>query len=208
MSHSVNDVNLITNLNVNEYFNDAIHDAISHQSVYPKDETVVYIVNLLTYFTLSENIYEASPEGLSSKPLALIYKDAIEAISCEERNSHLRRLGDIALFTSGFFAASFEKSAVGIDYFMSMGGNAYNTLADSYPRTFPDKGMREVFTDLAEHFMNYVDVLTEVSESSELNDDRDVLCLYETWLKTGSDYARKRLQENGVLTFSFSQKKH
>ncbi|MCZ6803989.1 MAG: hypothetical protein O7D86_08675 [Proteobacteria bacterium] len=34
MSHSVNDVGLITNLNVNEYFNDAIHDAISHHKLY------------------------------------------------------------------------------------------------------------------------------------------------------------------------------
>jgi hypothetical protein len=208
MSHSVNEVKLITNLNVNEYFNDAIHDAISHQSVYPKDETVVYIVNLLTYFTLSENIYEESLEGRSSKPLALMYKDAAEAISGEERNSHLRKLGDIALFTSGFFAESFERSAVGIDYFISMGGSAYSSLADGYIRTFSDKGMRDVFTDLADHFMNYVDVLTEVSESSELNDDRDVLCLYESWLKTGSDYASKRLQENGILTFPANHKKH
>lgn len=208
MSRTVNDVNLITNLNVSEYFNDAIHDAISHQRIYPKDETVVYVVNLLTYFTLSENIYEVSSEGLSLKPLAFIYKDAVEAISNGERNSHLRKLGDIALFTSGLFAASFERSAVGIDYYISMGGNAYGSLADCYPRTFPDKGMREVFADLASHFMKYVDVLTEVSESSELNDDRDVLCLYESWLKTGSDYARKRLQENGILTFPANHKKH
>jgi len=98
MSHTVNDVNLITNLNVNEYFNDAIHDAISHQRVGLNDETVVYIVNLLTYFTLSENVYEDNSEGLSSKPLALIYKGAVDAISNEERNSHLRKLGDIASF--------------------------------------------------------------------------------------------------------------
>ena len=208
MSRSVTDIDLITNHNVNEYFNDAIHDAISHQSIYPKGETVVYIVNLLAYFTLSENIYEKNPEGLSLKPLAMIYKDAVDATSSEERNSHLRKLGDIALFISGFFAASFERSAVGLDYFISMGGNAYSSLADCYQRTFPDRGKREVFTDLADHFMNYVDVLTEVSERSELQNDRDVLCLYESWLKTGSGYARKRLQECGILTFPSSCKKH
>ena len=90
MSHSVDNANLITNLNVNEYFNDAIHDAISHQHIYPKDETVVYIVNLLTYFTHSENIYQDSLEGRSSKPLVLMFKDANEANSTEERNAHLR----------------------------------------------------------------------------------------------------------------------
>ncbi len=208
MSHSVNDVKLITNLNINEYFNDAIHDAISHQHVRLNDETVVYIVNLLTYYTLSENIFEAEEDGLSSKPLAFIYKDALEAASNEERNAHYRKLGDTALFTSGFFAGSLERSAVGVDYFISMGGSAYGFLADTTPRTIPDRSLREVFTDLAEHFMSYVDVLTEVSESSDLVDDRDILSLYESWLETGSDYARQRLQENGVLTFPSNKKAH
>jgi len=208
MSQSVDDVSLITNLNINEYFHDAIHDAISHQRVGLNDETVVYIVNLLTYYALSENIFEKDIEGTSSKPLAFIYKDAVEAQSLEERNTHLRRLGDVALFTSGFFPASLEGAAVGVDYFISMGGNAYSSLADRVPRTIPDKNLHEVFTDLAEHFISYVDVLTEVSESSELNDDRDVLSLYESWLSTGSDYARQRLQEQGVLTFPSSHNKH
>jgi len=208
MSHSVDDANLITNLNVNEYFNDAIHDAISHQHLYPKDETVVYIVNLLTYFTLTENIYEDSLEGRSSKPLALMFKDASEAVSIEERNGHLRKLGDTALVTSGFFAESIERSVVGIDYFISMGGGAYSSLAENNSRAIRGKGMGEVYSDLARHFLNYVDVLTEVRESNDLTDDRDVLCLYESWLKTGSEYARIRLQENGVLTFPSSKNKH
>lgn len=208
MLHSEDDVKLITDLNVNEYFNDAIHDAISHQRIYPKGETIVYIVNLLTYYTLSENIFEEDSEGVSSKPLALIYKDAIEATSNEERNLYLRKLGDIALFTSGFFAESFERSAVGINYFVSMGGGAYSTLADSVPRTFSDTAIREVFADLSDHFMSYVDVLTEVSESSELHDNRDVLDLYESWRSTGSDYAKQKLQENGILPFPVSRKAH
>ena len=208
MSQSVNGVDLITDLNMNEYFNDAIHSALSHQGLSPKDETVVYIVNLLSYFTFSENIYDQDTDELSSKPLALIYKDAMEATSYEARDAHLRKLGDLALFTSGFFAGSLERSAVNIDYFISMGGNAYGSLADGAPRSLIDKGLREVFGDLAHHFMRYVDVLTEVSESSELKDDRDVLSLYESWLSTGSDYARQRLQENGILTFSASSKQH
>ena len=208
MAHSVNDSHLITDLNVNEYFHDAIHDAMSHQSITAKDTTVVYIVNLLSYFTLSEKLFESDTEGSSSRPLALIYKDAVEAESREERNAHLRRLGDVALFTSGFFSENIKRSAVGVDYFVSMGGNAYSSLASSCHRSFNSKGLCETFIDLAEHFLVYVDVLTEVSESSELNDDRDVLSLYESWLETGSDYARQRLQENGVLTFPGCSNKH
>lgn len=208
MSYSEDDVKLITDLNVNEYFNDAIHDAINHQHVHLNEETVVYIVNLLTYYTLSENVFEVEEEGLSSKPLAFIYKDAVEAISDEERNACFRKLGDMALFTSGFFAASLQRSAVGLDYFVSMGGSAYSYLADKTPRTIPDKSLNPVFHDLASHFMNYVDVLTEVSESSDLLDDRDVLDLYESWLNSGSDYAKQKLQEKGILTFPISRKSH
>ena len=208
MSHSTDDVKLITDLNVNEYFNDAIHDAITHQHVHLNEETVVYIVNLLTYYTLSENVFEVEEEGLSSKPLAFIYKEAIEAESDEERNARFRKLGDTALFTSGFFAASLERSSVGVDYFISMGGSAYGYLADKTPRTIPDRSLNSVFNDLAAHFMHCVDVLTEVSESSDLVDDRDVLDLYETWLDTGSDYAKQKLQENGILTFPFSRQSH
>lgn len=208
MSHSEDDVKLITDLNMNEYFNDAIHDAINHQHVHLNEDTVVYIVNLLTYYTLSENVFEMEEEGMSSKPLAFIYKDAVEAKSDEERNASFRKLGDTALFTSGFFAASLQRSAVGLDYFVSMGGSAYSYLADKTPRTIPDRSLNSVFNDLAAHFMNCVDVLTEVSESSELVDDRDVLELYETWLDTGSDYAKQKLQENGILTFPVSRESH
>lgn len=59
MSCSVDDCGLITNLNINEYFN----DAISCQRVGLNDETVVYIVNLLRYYSLSENIYDVDDEG-------------------------------------------------------------------------------------------------------------------------------------------------
>lgn len=209
MSRSVNDdVKLITDLNLHEYFNDAIHDAISHQHINLNDETIVYIVNLLSYYTFSENIFDIEDGDRSSKPLAFIYKDAVDATSDKERNEHLRKLGDTALFTSGFFAASLERKAVGLDYFISMGGNAYGSLASSRPRTIPEKNLAEVFADLSEHFVSYVDVLTEVSESSELSNDKDVLGLYESWLNTGSDYAKQRLQENGILTFPSSKREH
>ena len=204
MTQFVNNVDLITTSNVNEYFNEAIHDAISHQNISPKDESIVYIVNLLSHFTLSENIYEKGEEGKSIKPLAFIYKDAMEARTDEERNQHLRKLGDVALFISGFFAQSLNRSLVGVDYFVSMGGNAYSSLADRFRRN----EMSNVFADLSEQFISYVDVLTEVRDSSELKYDSDVLCLYENWLSTGSEYARKRLQESGILTFPVNHKKH
>ncbi len=201
MTEEVNNVDLITTRNVNEYFNDAIHEAIAHQHLSTNDETIVYIVNLLSHFALSENIYEEDYEGKSIRPLALIYKEAVEAESAEERNQLLRKLGDSALFISGFFAESLTRSTVGIDYFKAMGGNAYSSLADYAHRSCFTKTLSEVFNDLSEHFMSYVDVLMEVKDISSPGKDSDVLCLYESWLNTGSQYAKQRLSEQGILAF-------
>ena len=145
---------------------------------------------------------------LLTLPLAFIYKDAIEASSNEEKNQQLRKLGDVALFISGFYAESLNRGLVGIDYFISMGGNAYSSLADNIHRSRFNTTMSNVFADLSEHFHHYVDVLMEVRDSTEIKADSDVLCLYENWLNTGSEYARKRLQESGILTFPTGNKKH
>lgn len=208
MTQAVDNVDLITDINLNEYFNSAIQDAVVHQKLSPHQDTIVYIVNLLSHFALSENIYEADSEGLSIKPLAFIYKDAIEASSNEEKNQQLRKLGDVALFISGFYAQSLNRGLVGVDYFISMGGNAYSYLAGNIHRSRFNPVMSEVFTDLSDHFHEYVDVLMEVKDSAEVTGDSDVLSLYENWMNTGSEYARMRLQENGILTFPAGEKKH
>ncbi len=208
MTQEVDNVDLITAMNMNEYFNDAIQEAVAHQKLTASDDTIVYIVNLLSHFSLSENVYDSDTEGRSIKPLAFIYKEATEATTEEERIKSLRKLGDVALFISGFYSESLNRSLVGVDYFISMGGNAYGSLADNVQRSFCYKTMSEVFADLSSHFHEYVDVLMEVRDSTELKQDSDILCLYENWLNTGSNYARQRLQENGILTFPVASRKH
>ena len=208
MTEAVDNVNLITAMNMNEYFNDAIQEAIAHQHLSRNDDTIVYIVNLLSHFALSENVYDSDTEGRSIKPLAFFYKEAVEARTGEERIQCFRKLGDVALFISGFYAESLNRSLVGVDYFVSMGGNAYGSIADNAQRSAYYKTMGEVFADLSEHFVAYVDVLMEVRDNTELKQDSDILCLYENWLNTGSDYARQRLQENGILTFPTGKQKH
>ncbi|MEM6999036.1 MAG: hypothetical protein AAF419_04275 [Pseudomonadota bacterium] len=208
MSKSVEDVTLITTANMNEYFHDAIQTAVARQHLSRNDETIIYIVNMLSHFALSTNVYDEESEGRSTKPLAFIYKDALESQTEEERIQHLRKLGDISLFISGFYAESLSRGLVSIDYFASMGGNAYSTIADNAQRTVCYKTMSEVFFDLSEHFLNYVDVLMEVRDNTSLAHDSDILCLYENWLNTGSDYAREKLKEQGILTFPANTVKH
>ena len=55
-----------------------------------------------------------------------------------------------------------------------------------------------VFAELAEKFQPMVDALNELSETSYSHSDRDILRLYEIWLKTGSPRSYALLKRLGV----------
>jgi hypothetical protein len=134
---------------------------------------------------------------MSLKPLAMIYKEALDAPSTKERYVMLRRLGDVSLFISGMFAQSLNRSLVDIDYYVAMGGNAYGYLSGT-EGPVSSSGLKIAFTELAENFVNMIDVLSEVGESTNLNSNYDVLRLYEIWLKTGSRRAADKLKQSGI----------
>ena len=62
----------------------------------------------------------------------------------------------------------------------------------------PRRVLARVFGELAAKFQPLVDALNEVSESTGRQSNRDVLRLYELWLKTGSRRAHGLLQEAGI----------
>jgi len=55
-----------------------------------------------------------------------------------------------------------------------------------------------VFAELARKFQPLVDALNEVSETSYNHSDKDILRLYEIWLKTGSQRSYNLLRRLGV----------
>ena len=55
--------------NLREYFHDALQGALAHQHVAVEDQTEHYVVNLLTLFARSEQLYERTPDGVRIKPL-------------------------------------------------------------------------------------------------------------------------------------------
>jgi len=120
---------IVTNLNVKEYFKDSVCNAVANQKLDASESTIFYLVNLLTAFTRSEDFFERTENGVMLRPLALIYADALSAETDNERNRCLQRLGDVALFISGLFSSYLNRKTVDLDYYISMGGNAYSTLA-------------------------------------------------------------------------------
>lgn len=181
-----------------EFFRDSVHEALERQQVGIEDHTEHYVVNLLTMFARSEALFESSPDGPRLKPLALMLAEAGEAPSREQRLRVLQRLGDVSLFMAGFFAQSFARKLVDVDYHIAMGGRAYGTLADNCGGGTRGKALGTVFAELAQKFQRVVDALNDVSEMAHRHDHRDVLRQYEIWLKTGSPRAHGILRSLGV----------
>lgn len=181
-----------------EFFRDTVHDALARQQVAVEDHTEHYVVNLLTMFARSESLFESTPDGPRLKPLALMLVDAANATTGEQRSRALQRLGDVSLFVSGFLPHGFARRLVDVDYHIAMGGRAYGTLADTCGRGARGRALASVFAELAAKFQRLVDALNDVSEMSWRHTDREVLRLYEIWLKTGSPRAHGLLCELGV----------
>ena len=182
-----------------EFFRDALHDALSHQRVAVEDQTEHYVVNLLTLFSDADALFErdGNEPRTRLKPLVVMLGEALEAPTHEARFRGLQRLGDVSLFIAGFFSAGFARKLVDIDYHIAMGGRAYGTLADN---AGPARAqvLRRVFAELAAKFTPMVDALNEISETSYQHSDRDRLRLYELWIKTGSERSRGLLRKLGI----------
>jgi len=187
-------------LSVNEFFHEAVTSALRSQAVTTSELTEFYLVNLLSDFTHAE----IDPQPLGPKLTQALNEPP------PERARGLREVGDTALYVSGFFGESLERGLVALDYYISMGGSAYATLAglvrmsragETSRRHGPgsDRAMSGVYGELADKFPRLVDVLAEVSEKSALGTNRGVLRLYERWAKTQSEWLARKLRASGII---------
>jgi hypothetical protein len=115
----------------------------------------------------------------------------------------LKKLGDVSLYVSGFFGDSFQRKIIDIDYYVDMGEAAYGTLAQEIRQDTS----RRVYAEFSRKFLEFVDVLTFISQKTFVQNDESILRLYEKFLKTGSELARETLEEKGIVTIPFDKDK-
>jgi hypothetical protein len=188
---------VVTVTNLEEFFRGALRDVLADQHLAVEEQTESYVVNMLTLFARAERLYESTPDGRSLKPLVQMFSDALQAATVAERDLALQRIGDISLFMAGFFLRSFARRLADVDYHIAMGGQAYGTLARSLERG-RRRALAQVFAELAAKFQPLVDVLGQISDAAYVYTQRDILRLYEVWLKTGSVRARRLLRRLGI----------
>lgn len=178
---------MLTEITPIEHFKDLVKTALRHQQVKTDEMAEFYLSSLLVSFTTADKTID--------EPLAIAYLKALG----ERRDVQLRQmklLGDISLFTSGFFSDSLKRRIVDIDYYMTMGAASYSFVAAMHKGGLG--GASSLFAELSGKFGAFVDVLIEVSERSRLTSSKDVLRVYERWLRTKSRQAEKLLRELGI----------
>ena len=177
--------------NPTEYFKELVESALSRQQLRANELTSYYLVDLLCRFVRPAQRIPFGDDA--DQPLALRLGRALHSGGLEQR-ARLRNLGDFSLFTSGFFSDSLNRRSVDVDYYVSMGEYAYGSLSRREEDAFG-----EVFSELAQKFVPFMDVLADVSDQAGVRSSTAVLRLYEKWLRTGSTRDGQRLADHGIL---------
>jgi len=179
-----------------DFFRELVTEALDQHHVKTKPETEFYLVNLLNQFMKTDRLYEQTQDGsFQEQPLALMIKDAIEQPQIQAQTAMFRRIGDVSLYTAGFFQESLSRKMVDVDYYIDVGHTAYTQVASKAEEAI----LRVIYEELAEKFAAFVDVLAAVSDKTTPKSEKDLLRLYELWVRTGSDRAAKALQGAGII---------
>jgi hypothetical protein len=187
---------ILVGKSAHEWFREMVADALSHRRLEVQQVTEFYLVNLLAGFLERERLFVEQEDGsVQAEPLALILLRALQA-DRRTRAASLRRLGDTALFVSGFFGDSLARTHVDVGYYISMGERAYGTLAET------ERGLDDLFGELASRFGQFVDLFAEIAELSDLRSNRGLIRLYERFLQTRDERVAQRLRERGVALFA------
>lgn len=185
------------------FFNDLVSESIKSKGVSASGGASAYLVALLSDFSRPD---KGSEEALH-RPLAFLLDEALTEPDLGLRFDKLRALGDGVLYTSGFFGGRFEKRGVDRRYVFGVGTRAYGTVS-SMLRSGSSTSLEEaasaldIFGELADHFAAFVDVISDVADSTLAASSArstELIKLYERWLKTGSDRIAGALTERGIV---------
>ena len=158
----------------------------------PHEDTCWYLGNLLERFGRSEQLFAFEDGHMTLRPLALLYSDAIEADNSRERCLMLQQLGDMALFLGALFPERFTHRGILQDYFVGMGGAAYDYLADN------SRTNRHVYAELANTFTRMLEMVANACSRKHRLSTEEVLALYQRWLCNRDPLIESQLRALGI----------
>jgi hypothetical protein len=158
----------------------------------PHEDTCWYLGSLLERFGRSEQLFAYQEGQMTLRPLALLYSDAIEADNTRERCLMLQQLGDMSLFLGALFPERFTRRGILQDYFIGMGGSAYDYLADN-ART-----NRHIYAELANTFTRMLEMVANACSRKHRLTTEEVLALYQRWLCNRDPVVENQLRAMGI----------
>jgi hypothetical protein len=188
--------NLVVGSTLKEFFRMLVGEVVSRQKVSLAEVTEFYVVNLLSEFAAAEKLFTQGEGGkLSTEPLALLYHRAMQ----QERDARiktLRQLGDISLYTAGFFSDSLRDRVVGADYYIQMGGSAYAAIAQMSQAS----SFAAVYWELHQKFRTVVEVLEEISARGlAASGPGGQVKVLDSYARSGNERLGQVLLEAGVI---------
>ena len=187
--------------NLGDFFRERLTECADALQPSPHEDTLWYVGSVLARLGDSRQLFSYDEGRLSLRPLALLYKDAHEAGAGQERCLILRQLGDQALFVGALFPERYARKGFRQDYFVGMGGGAYDYLADHAV------SHRHVFAELAERFAAFLDLVADACARKVNANIEDVLALYRDWRATGNRRLAHQLRAMGI-SLDGSQQSH
>jgi hypothetical protein len=188
-----------------QHFSEVVKEACANRQIKTQPVVEVYLVQLLRFYMDSKNLYRPLQEDSIEKPpdtFAEMYLHAMNANNPKKKEM-MRAVADRALYLTGFFSESLQRKVVDIDYYVEIGSAAYLNL---HAWTKEDS-LSHVYKTFSNRFTDFVEVLNYISEKSLVQGDQNVLRLYDRYLRTGSELAREKLNELGVVTLPKEQLK-
>lgn len=182
-------------LNSDDYFKGLVQQGCERKRINLEPYIVTYVVGLLTDYMDAQKLKET--DTLAEAYLkAQLEGEPIKSIL-------LKNLGDKALYISGFFSESLNRKVVDIDYYVNMGTSAFHLLSSARS----EDHQKKLFKTVSQRFMELVEVLNYISHQTLTHSDQNIMRLYENYLLTGSEAAKEKLLEMGIISLPIDQLK-
>lgn len=191
-------------ISTDDFFVEAVESAFVERrfSTFPSARS--YLVKLLEYYVPAGNLFDEVDEQ-GRKTRSTLAETFLKAMNAEPhlRADMLKKMADRALYITGFFSDSLQRKVVDVDYYAEMGVSAYGVLADQSREDMTAK----IYREYAAKFVAFSEILATISAQARIQDEANIMRLYETYAKTGSDFARERLLERGLIAVPLSDLK-
>jgi hypothetical protein len=190
------------------YFSEAVEETARKQGLRASDYAKAYVAGIMVDFARKDKLFtpakDTSQQESDDSSIDSLTQLVLEARTARAGSrDKLRRAGDLALFLTGFFHDWYDrKNAPSRKYHQDLGAQAYNRLSRLSKGITAEPlvlmSVKDVYEELSESFPRFAEILCEISDRAHSMDDKGLLKLYQSWMKSGNAYQARLLREKGL----------